>query len=83
MASNLWYVYMVRCADSSLYTGIAMDLERRVAEHNGEAAAKYTRSRQPVVLVYSEKVDSRSEACRRELLIKGLSKQQKEALVQK
>ena len=50
-----WFVYIVRCADNSLYTGIAADVDRRVAEHNstGNLAAKYTRARQPVSLVYS------------------------------
>ena len=76
-----WYVYIVRCADNSLYTGIALDVERRLAEHNGEGAAKYTRSRQPVSLVYSETVDSRSTAASREFAIKKLSKQKKESLI--
>jgi len=76
-----WYIYIVRCADNSLYTGIALDVERRLAEHNGKDAAKYTRSRQPVELVYTEEVDSRSEAASREFAIKKLSKKQKEHLI--
>jgi len=54
--SRLWWVYIVSCADATLYTGITTDVERRVAEHNSESllAAKYTRARQPVVLVYKE-----------------------------
>jgi len=76
-----WYVYIVRCADNSLYTGIALDVERRLAEHNGKEAAKYTRSRQPVRLVYSEVADSRSAAASREFALKKLSKQKKETLV--
>jgi len=77
-----WYVYMVRCSDGSLYTGIAKDVEKRVAEHNSEkTGAKYTKSRRPVRLVYREAVASRSEASRRELAIKRLNKKQKEALI--
>ncbi len=78
-----WYVYIVRCADSSLYTGIAMDIERRVGEHNaGRAAgARYTRGRRPVRLVYQERHASRSSACRREYEIKRLSRREKEILV--
>lgn len=78
-----WFVYMVRCADNSLYTGIATDVTRRVAEHNstGYLAAKYTRVRQPVALVYSELQDSRSEALKREYQIKRLSKKEKEGLI--
>jgi putative endonuclease len=73
---------MVRCADNSLYTGIALDVERRLAEHNGKGAARYTRSRQPVKLAYSETVDSRSAASSREIAIKRLSKAEKEALIE-
>ena len=79
-----WYVYMVRCADNSLYTGIATDVDRRVAEHNstGNLAAKYTRARQPVSLAYHETLESRSEASQREYRLKRLSKKAKEALIQ-
>lgn len=78
-----WNVYMVRCADGSLYTGIARDVARRVAEHNTNnvLAANYTRSRRPVTLVYSEAVATRSAAGRREYQIKQLSRQEKEALL--
>ncbi len=76
-----WYVYIVRCADNSLYTGIALDVERRLAEHNGEKAAKYTRSRQPVCLLYTEETNSRSAAASREFAIKSLSKSEKEELI--
>jgi len=83
LAASIWYVYMVRCADNSLYTGITKSLSKRVAEHNssGKACAKYTRTRQPVTLVYYEQHDSRSLATRREVDIKHLSKAQKEALI--
>ncbi|REL28342.1 GIY-YIG nuclease family protein [Thalassotalea euphylliae] len=78
-----WYVYLLRCADNSLYCGVTTDLSRRVIEHNQSPTrgAKYTRVRRPVELVYSESQASRSLACQREYAIKQLSKQQKEALV--
>lgn len=80
-----WFVYMVRCNDDSLYTGITTDVARRVNEHNGlsgnNTAAKYTRVRQPVVLVYTEQAESRSKASQREVAIKRLSKKAKEILV--
>ncbi len=78
-----WSVYMVRCADGSLYTGIAMDVVRRVNEHNADnrRAARYTRSRRPVTLVYREPRQNRAEAARRECEIKRLAKQAKESLV--
>jgi putative endonuclease len=77
-----WFVYMVRCADSSFYTGITKDVEKRVAEHNNHiAGAKYTRGRRPVKLIYSEASESRSTASKREHEIKQLSKSEKAALV--
>lgn len=77
-----WNVYMVRCADGSLYTGIARDVARRVVEHNtnNALAANYTRSRRPVTLVYSESVATRSAAASREYQLKQLNRQEKEAL---
>lgn len=75
-----WYVYMVRCHDESLYTGITVDPARRIEEHNGANGAKYTRSRQPVELVYLEKVSNRSEASKREWSIKRMSRQKKQSL---
>jgi putative endonuclease len=77
-----WYVYMVRCADGSLYTGVTTDVSRRVKEHNGEAGkgkgAKYTKAHRPVVLVHSEKVLNRSVAQIREAELRKLPKIQKE-----
>ncbi len=67
----MYYVYIVKCADETLYTGIATELERRVDEHNGsDKGAKYTRIRRPVALVYSEKYPDRSSASKREYEIK-------------
>jgi putative endonuclease len=78
-----WTVYIVRCSDDTLYTGIARDAIRRVEEHNGgkHLAANYTRARRPVVLVYQESVETRSEALKREYAIKQMGRAEKEALV--
>jgi putative endonuclease len=81
--ANGWCVYMVRCADDSLYTGIANDIERRLQEHNeGPRGAKYTRARRPVTLVYTETVADRSAAAKREAELRRMSRQEKEALIQ-
>jgi len=72
---------MVRCADSSFYTGITKDVEKRIGEHNNHiAGAKYTRGRRPVKLIYAETSESRSSASKREHEIKQLSKPEKAAL---
>jgi putative endonuclease len=84
------FVYIVRCADKTLYTGYAVDVKKRIAEHNDEGSsptaksvgAKYTRSRRPVKLVYSEECESRSAALSREYAIKQLSREQKQVLIQ-
>ena len=78
-----WFVYIVRCADKTLYTGIAMDVARRIEEHNNDdrLAAKYTRVRRPVELKYAENCASRSDAAKREAQIKKLTKSQKEKLI--
>ena len=80
---NDWFVYVVRCNDDSLYTGITTNLERRVHEHNhdNKQAASYTRARRPVQLVYWEPCRSRSDALSREARLKQLSKPEKVALV--
>lgn len=75
------FVYVVRCADDSLYTGWTTDLERRIATHNAGKGAKYTRSRRPVALVYYETFDDKVAAQQRERAIKKLSRAQKEALI--
>jgi predicted GIY-YIG superfamily endonuclease len=77
-----WFVYLLRCRDDSLYTGITTDLTRRLTQHNRGTASRYTRSRLPVVLVYQEIQASRSLALKRELAIKGLSRNEKNSLVQ-
>ena len=81
---GFWYVYIVRCKDNTLYTGITTNLERRLLEHNsGPKGARYTRARRPVALVYCEQVASRSVATSRESHIKKLKISQKGQLVAK
>ncbi len=78
-----WFVYMLRCSDNSLYTGITTDISRRLEEHNSEkSVTRYTRARQPVELVYQESANSRSDAGKREVQLKKLKKIEKEFLVQ-
>ena len=77
-----WIVYILRCEDDTLYTGITNDLIRRCEQHNAGTASRYTRSRLPVVLVYQEAQATRSLALKRELAIKAPSRRQKELLVQ-
>ena len=75
------FVYILRCADGSLYTGIAKDLERRLAQHGKGRASRYTRGRLPVALAWSCEIRSWGEALREERRIKALRKPQKEALL--
>ncbi len=85
MESKQWFVYILRCADNSLYTGVALDVNKRLDEHNGinKNGAKYTHGRRPVKLVYQEASISRSDACKREYAIRCLNKSQKEQLLLK
>lgn len=78
-----WFVYILRCADGSLYTGIAKDVDRRLEQHNAGTASRYTRSRLPVSLEYQEEQPNQSMALKRELAIKSRSRQAKEALIQR
>ena len=71
------FIYILECADQTLYTGYTTDLERRVREHNSGSGAKYTRGRRPVELVYSEEYATRSKAQQREYEIKQYSRQEK------
>lgn len=80
MTDQTWYVYIVRCADRSLYTGVARDLDARIAQHNAGRGAKYTRGRRPVELVYRERVPDRAAAQRRESAIKSLAADSKRRL---
>ncbi len=76
-----WFVYMLRCVDGSLYTGITTDVTRRFNQHNAGTASRYTRSRRPVRLVYQETQTNRSEASKREAAIKALSRRQKQSMI--
>ena len=74
---NTWKLYILRCSDGSLYTGITTDLEKRIAAHNAGKGAKYTRGRGPLELVYEEVCGDHSAALKLELEIKGLSREEK------
>jgi len=76
-----WYVYIIRCRDNTLYTGITTDLDRRINDHNRGKGCKYTASRRPVKLVYSEPHPDRSSASKREAQIKGRPRREKEGLI--
>jgi predicted GIY-YIG superfamily endonuclease len=76
-----WFVYILRCADGSLYTGITTDLQRRCRQHNKGKASRYTRCRRPIRLVPHEVVADRSPALRREAAIKALSRREKQCLI--
>ena len=80
-AKPKWWVYVLRCADGTLYTGVTTDCDRRLAQHNAGTASKYTRSRRPVEMAYREPAKSHGAALRRELAIKRLSRAAKEALI--
>jgi len=76
-----WHVYILKCSDGTLYTGITTDIERRINEHNSSSlGARYTRSRRPVTLHYHENASSRSTALKREIEIKKLSSRAKRSL---
>lgn len=78
-----WYVYILRCGDGSLYCGIAHDVEKRLAQHRCGKGAKYTRGRGPLELVYCEALPSHSDALKREIAIKRLTRAQKLDLIAK
>ena len=80
-ATESWSVYMLLCADDTLYTGISKDIHRRLQQHNAATASKYTRVRLPVTLVYSENAQTHGDALRRELAIKKLSRSEKDKLI--
>lgn len=82
-SSQCWYIYLLRCRDNSLYTGISLDPKRRCQEHNQQAsrAARYVWSRRPATLVWQRKVGSHSVALKLEYRLKRLSKTAKEALL--
>jgi putative endonuclease len=77
-----WHVYIVECSDGSLYTGVTLDVEKRVLCHNAGKGAKYTRSRIPVSLVYAESVGDKGNALKREHTIKQMTTKAKRALIE-
>ncbi|MES9831062.1 MAG: GIY-YIG nuclease family protein [Candidatus Thiodiazotropha sp. DIVDIV] len=78
---NSWYVYILRCSDNTLYTGVTNDITRRVSEHNRGIGAKYTRGRTPVELVFLESSSNRSTALRRECVIKKMKLAEKQKII--
>jgi putative endonuclease len=76
----MWFVYILLCADGSLYTGSTNNLEKRFTDHQKGKGSKYTRSHKPIKIVYSEKLESKSAALKREIEIKKMSKTKKAAL---
>lgn len=80
--TDSWYVYILLCADGTLYTGVTTDVEKRVLVHNeGKTGAKYTKARRPVKLVYQEALVGRGTALKREAAIKKLSRMEKQSLI--
>ncbi len=78
-----WYVYMVRCSDQTIYTGITTDLEKRIKAHNSEnGGARYTKSRRPVTLVYARRTGSQSDAAKLEYQIKKMPRKSKILLIE-
>ncbi|HAY93305.1 GIY-YIG nuclease family protein [Shewanella sp.] len=83
-SSSLWYLYVVRCTNGHLYTGVTTDVARRFSEHQsgGIKSAKYLRGKGPLTLMYQEQVGTRSDALKREIAVKKLSRAQKLALIE-
>ena len=78
-----WFVYMLRCGDETLYTGITDDVQRRLAAHRAGKGAKYTRGRGPLEIVYQEELSDKSAALKREYAIKRLRREEKEQLLKR
>jgi UV DNA damage endonuclease len=81
LADDIWYVYLLRCVDGSLYTGITKDVNRRCRQHYDGTASRYTRSRRPTKLVWQEAHSSQSSALKREVAIKAMTRRDKLALI--
>lgn len=77
----MWYLYILRCGDGTLYTGITTDVERRLEAHRQGRGAKYTRGRGPLELAYQEECGAHSEALKREYAVKQLTREEKEDLI--
>lgn len=82
-SADAWFVYIICCADGTLYTGITKDVKRRSRQHNDGTGSRYTRSWRPTRLVYQERHPDQSTALKREAAIKALSRRQKEMLVRR
>ena len=80
-SGNKWFVYILGCADDSVYTGITNDVKRRCQQHNNGTASRYTRSRRPTKLVWQEEQPNRSLALKREAAIKAMTRRDKLALI--
>lgn len=81
---NMYYLYILRCSDKTLYTGITVDIERRIDEHNhSNLGAKYTKARRPVRLIYSKKYRNRSAASKAEARMKKMSRKKKQELIRR
>jgi putative endonuclease len=80
---SIWYVYIIECADTTYYTGISNDVDKRIEAHNCGKGAKYTSSRKPVILRYQKACGDRSKASKEEYRIKQLSRSKKEKLINK
>lgn len=78
---TVWYIYILRCGDGTLYTGITTDVEKRLEVHRSGKGAKYTRGRTPLELVYTETCENHSLALKREREIKSLSREEKQKLI--
>lgn len=81
MTEKKWYLYILRCGDGSLYTGITTDVEGRLSQHRAGKGAKYTRGRGPLEVVYTEECEDHSAALKRELAVKALPREEKEKLI--
>ena len=81
MTEKAWYVYVLRCGDGTLYTGVTTDVQARLKTHRSGKGAKYTRGRLPLELVYEEACEGKSQALKRELAIKALTREEKETMI--
>ena len=81
MEAGKWYLYILRCGDGTLYTGITTDVEKRLEQHRSGKGAKYTRGRGPLELVYREELEDHSQALKREYALKTLKRPQKEKMI--
>jgi putative endonuclease len=79
----VWFLYILKCREGSFYTGISNNLEKRLKQHSSGKASKYTRARLPVILIYTEEVDTKSQALKREIEVKSLTRTDKIKLVGK